>query len=118
MISEPKLEARAAQPYVAIHTQTTMQNLGNAITQGIGEVAGWLQRQGIAPSGAPFARYLVIDMERQLDIEVGWPVAHAMGGDGRIQAGTLPAGRYASLIYTDIQQGIAGNRALQAFFPG
>ncbi len=51
-------------------------------------------------------------MEAQLDIEVGVPVASAMPGDGRICAGVLPAGRYASLIYTGIDNGIEANAAL------
>ena len=112
MITEPKVEDRSEQPYVAIRTQATMQTLGTVIPQGIGEVAAWLGKQGAAPSGAPFIRYLVIDMEALLDIEVGWPVATALPGDGRVTAGVLPAGRYAALIYTGIDNGIEGNWAL------
>lgn len=112
MIGEPKLSDRAEQPYVAIRTQITMQQLDTAIPQGIGEVAAWLGRQGVTPSGAPFARYLVIDMEALLDIEVGFPVASAMSGDGRVSASVLPAGRYASLVYTGIDNGIQANWAL------
>ncbi|HEX6482454.1 MAG TPA: hypothetical protein VF043_26730 [Ktedonobacteraceae bacterium] len=63
-------------------------------------------KQGITPSGAPFARYLVINMMALLDIEVGVPVAAALSGDGCISAGVLPAGRYASLVYTGIDIGI------------
>jgi len=112
MITAPKVEDRSEQPYVAIRTQTTMQTLDTVIPQCIGEVAAWLGKQGVAPSGAPLIRYLVIDMEALLDIEVGWPVATALPGDGRVTAGMLPAGRYASLIYTGIDNGIEGNWAL------
>ena len=112
MIGKPKIENRAEQPYVAVRTQATMQTLGTVIPQGIGEVFAWLGKQGAAPAGAPFIRYLVIDMEAQLDIEVGVPVANALSGDGRICAGVLPAGRYASLIYTGIDNGIEANAAL------
>lgn len=112
MIGKPKVEQRAEQPYMAIRTQATMQTLDTVIPQGIEEVFAWLGKQGVAPAGAPFIRYLVIDMEAQLEIEVGVPVANTLAGDGRILAGVLPAGRYASLIYTGIDNGIQANWAL------
>jgi effector-binding domain-containing protein len=112
MITEPKVEDRGAQPYAAIRTQVTMQELDTAIPQRLGEVFAWLAHQGVAPAGAPFVRYLVIDMEALLDIEVGVPVAAALSGDDRISAGVLPAGRYASLVYTGIDIGIKANWAL------
>jgi effector-binding domain-containing protein len=112
MIGEPKVEERTEQRYVAIRTQATMQTLDTVIPQGIGEVFAWLGKQGVAPAGAPFVRYLVIDMEALLEIEVGVPVANTLSGDGRILADRLPAGRYASLIYTGIDNGIQANWAL------
>lgn len=112
MSTEPKLEQRDEQRYVAIRSQVTMQSLGPAIPQSIGEVGAWLGKQGIAPAGAPFVRYLVIDMEAILEIEVGFPVAGAVSGDSRISAGVLPAGRYASLVYTGVDNGIQGNWTL------
>ncbi len=112
MITEPKVEDRKEQPYVAIRTQATMNELDKAIPQGIGEVAAWLGNQGIAPTGAPFIRYLVIDMEALLEIEVGFPVASALAGNGHVRAGILPAGHYASLVYTNIEKGIEANYAL------
>ena len=51
-------------------------------------------------------------MMAQLDIELGVPVAVAVSGDAQVQADTLPAGRYASLIYTDVRRGIEANAAL------
>ncbi len=113
MITEPKLEDRKEQHYVAVRTQAAMNELDTAIPQGIGEVAAWLRKQGVAPTGAPFIRYLVIDMEALLEIEVGFPVTNALSGDGRrVRAGVLPAGRYASLVYTNIDKGIEANYAL------
>jgi hypothetical protein len=55
----------------------------------------------------------VIDMAAQLDIEVGVPVATAVAGEGRVAAGAFPAGRYATLIYTGVQNAIPVNAALQ-----
>jgi effector-binding domain-containing protein len=112
MITEPKLEDRPAQPYVARRTQVPMQELGTVIPQLHSEVYAWLRRQGIAPAGAPFIRYRVIDMPGRLDIELGVPIAEAVSSDDPILADTLPAGRYATLIYTDVRRGVEGNAAL------
>lgn len=111
--TEPKLDDRPAQPYAAVRTSVTMQDLGTGlIPQLHGEVMAWLQEQDAIPAGAPFIRYLVIDMERQLKVEIGWPVASAMAGNDHITTGDIPAGRYASLVYTGLDQGIAGNYEL------
>lgn len=112
MMTEPTVEQRAAQHYVAIRSQATMQELGTAIPHSLGEVFAWLDKHGITPAGAPFIRYLVIDMAAQLEIEVGVPAAGGLSGDDRISAGVLPAGRYATLIYIGIDNGIPANRAL------
>ena len=89
---------RAAQPYVGISGKVTMASIGS-IADRIPVIFGWLASHGIAPAGAPFIRYNVIDMERQLDIEAGVPVASAVEGDDQVQPGTLPAGRYAVLLH-------------------
>ena len=106
MISRPKVEERTEQPYVALRSQVAMRDLGSVIPHLLGDVFAWLGQRGIPPTGAPFVRYLVIDMAAQLDIEVGVPVASAVPGDGRIRAGVLPAGRYASLVYTGPYDGL------------
>ena len=112
MLTAPKLEERAEQPYVAIRTLAAMNELDTVIPRLLGDVFAWLAQQGIAPAGAPFVRYLVINMAAQLDIEVGVPVASAVAGDDLVRAGVLPAGRYASLVYTDVSRGIEANAAL------
>ncbi len=98
MSTAPEITERAEQPYVAVKAQVTMQAI-SAIADRIPEVFGWLAAHGIAPAGAPFLKYNVIDMARQLEIEAGVPVAAAVDGDGSVLAGVLPAGRYATMIY-------------------
>lgn len=112
MMTEPTLEDRSAQPYVGIRTQATMQELPVVIPQLLGEVFAWVGKRGVGPDGPPFIRYHVIDMAAQLDIELGLPVASSVPGDGRVVGGMLPAGRYAALVYTGVENGIAGNAAL------
>jgi effector-binding domain-containing protein len=112
-ITEPKLDDRAEVPYMGIRTQVSMEELGSGLIPRLhGEVIDYLQQQGVEPNGPPFMRFHVINMADKMDIELGWPVANALPGDGRVAAGALPTGRYASLIYTGIMNGIAGNKAL------
>jgi effector-binding domain-containing protein len=57
-------------------------------------------------------RYHVINMAAKMDVELGVPVDGALPGNGRVKAETLPAGRYASLIYQDVKRGVEANGAL------
>ena len=88
------IEERPAQPYLAIRRTITMQTFPE-VADRLPEVFGWLAARGIGPAGPPFFRYLVIDMEHELDVEAGVPVATPVDGEGEVFAGVLPAGRYA-----------------------
>jgi len=112
MITEPNIKNRKEQPYVGIRTQVPMKEFGTVIPQLLDEVFAWLGKQGIEPAGAPFMRYHVINMEAEMDVELGVPVATAVSGDGHVSGSFLPAGRYAALVYTGIENGIKGNAAL------
>jgi hypothetical protein len=82
MPAAPRIVERAEQPYVAVSGRVTMQTIG-AIADRLPEVFAWLGARGLEPAGAPFFKYDLIDMERQLEV----------------QAGVLPAGTYASLTH-------------------
>jgi effector-binding domain-containing protein len=102
MSAAPEIVTRAEQPYVAIRGQVSMAELG-AFAGRTGEVFGWLGTRGLAPAGAPFLKYNVIDMARQLEVEAGVPVAAPVTGgaegDGEVISGVLPAGRYATVTH-------------------
>ena len=95
----PEIAQRAAVPYAGISQWVTMAELGS-VADRIPEIFGWLRAHGIAPAGPPFFRYEVIDMERQLLVEVGVPVVSAVQDDGDIRAGTLPAGQFVVMTHT------------------
>lgn len=114
--SEPRLEHRDARNYAAIRVTLSMAEMAGALPKLWQEVFGWLGKHGVSQAGPPMIRYLVIDMARRLELEVGVPVAHPVKGDGRVRAGVLPAGRYAVLIHTGPYDGlVAANAALQAW---
>ena len=63
------------------------------------EANAFLASKGLTPSGPPFIRYLTTDMEKKLDIEVGFPVASRIDGNDRITTGVFSEGQYLSLIH-------------------
>ncbi len=108
--TKPKVDTRAAQPTVGIRVQVPMSAFKEVILQLLGEVLAWLGQKGIAPAGAPFMRFHTLGTE--YDIEIGAPVAQPLPAEGRVIASEIPAGRYASLIYTGRDDGYAGNKVL------
>jgi effector-binding domain-containing protein len=110
-ISAPMVDDRAEQPYVGIRTQVRPSQFKKIIPQYLDELFAWLDQHRIARAGIPFMRYHVINMAGNMDVEIGVPVAAAVQGDGHIQPGVIPAGRYASVVYSGVT-GIKGNKAL------
>jgi effector-binding domain-containing protein len=107
MSTAPEITERRAQPYVAIRARVTMAELPG-LADRFGEVFGWLAEHDVTAAGAPFFRYNVIDMERQLEVEAGVPVHTEVEGDGHVVAGVLPAGRYATAIHSGPYDGLIG----------
>ncbi len=114
--TEPRIERRPAQSYVAVRSQVTMMGLGVAIPKGIGQVFGWLANHNVTPAGPPFTRYRVIDMARELDIEVGVPVAKPVSASSPVHSGTFPAGRYATYTYVGNYRGLVEANAKLLFW--
>ena len=114
MSNDPQIQERAAQHYAGIRMTVPMDGISGAVDEAFPELFGWLAGNGIAPGGAPFIRYLVIDMAASLQLELGVPVNSPVAGSGRIQPGVLPEGRYAVLRHTGPYDGLmAANAALQ-----
>ncbi len=113
MVTEPKIINRSEQPYMGIRTWVNLQEFPKAIDEGFAALFAWLGKQGVEPAGAPIIRYHVINMVDKLEIALGVPVARPLPGDGRIAADVLPAGRYATLVYTGPYDGLMeANRVL------
>ena len=104
MITEPKLERRKKQNYVAIRMAVPIP-FGRYLQPAWDEVYDWLKSKNIKPSGPAIIRYLTTDMSKELDIDVGFTVDKAVKGNDRITADFLPAGKYATLLYTGPYKG-------------
>jgi hypothetical protein len=113
MTREPQIQLRTAQPYAGIGMHVTMDSLSAAVDEAFPELFGWLADHAIDVTGAPFIRYLLIDMQAGLEIELGVPADVTAGESGRIRPGILPAGRYVVLRHAGPYDGlVASNAAL------
>jgi effector-binding domain-containing protein len=101
-MTEPKIEDRTEQPYLAIRSEVT-NGIPAVVDRTFPQLFAWLGQQGVEPAGPPFIRYLEVDNQGEpLEIEVAAPVAGATDPpeDAPVRANTLPGGRYATLIHT------------------
>jgi effector-binding domain-containing protein len=96
-MTEPRVEQRTEQPYVAIRRRVTMDGIAEAVDSAFPALFGWLAERGVAPAGPPFIRYLSVGSE--LEIDLGVPVERAATGDERVSAQALPAGRWIVALH-------------------
>jgi effector-binding domain-containing protein len=100
-MSEPQIQARDEQPYLAIRSEVT-NGIAAVVDQAFPQLFAWLGEHGVTPSGPPFIRFLEVDHGGEpLEIEVAAPIPAGMDppADDTVRAGTLPAGRYATLVH-------------------
>jgi effector-binding domain-containing protein len=53
---------------------------------------------GVQPSGPPFVAFHSMDMQ-DLDIEIGFPFAQELKGEGEVLAGEIPGGKAAVCLH-------------------
>ena len=109
-IGKPKIDRRRKQTYMGIRTIAPFKGMFKEVGRIAEELNEWVATNKVKTVGPPFLRYQVIDMRGFMDISYCIPVRKALPDDGNVKADVLPAGRYASLIYSG--GGISGNRAL------
>lgn len=99
MTSEFSTRQIDAQPMVGIRTQITMDRIAQVMGPLFGELHGYMQQNGQAPAGMPFAIYHCLEGDA-VDLECGMPVAEPLAGTERIRAGELPGGKVATVTHT------------------
>ena len=87
-----------AQPILGIRANTTADKIPQLMGSLFGEIFGYIQSQGQAPAGMPLTVYYAMD-GKNVELECAIPVASHLAGEGRIQAGTLPAGTMATVTH-------------------
>lgn len=109
-IGNPTIDQRPKITYMGIRTIAPFKGMSKEVGKLVNELNAWVDENKIKPSGPPFLRFHVIDMRGSMDISYCVPVRKALRDDGNVRADFIPAGRYASLIYSG--GGISANRAL------
>jgi effector-binding domain-containing protein len=97
-MDEVQIVVRRAEPYVGITASVPMAGIP-ALADRFPELFAHLAAHEREPAGPPFFRYHVIDMERELVVEIGVPTGTPIDGAGEIVPGELPAGRYAAMTH-------------------
>jgi effector-binding domain-containing protein len=87
-----------AQPALAIRTVTSVDHLPQDIGKAYGAIIAYLTEKGEQALGPAFVAYYNMDMQK-LEVEIGFPVAKEIAGNGDILAVHLPAGRKATCMY-------------------
>lgn len=100
MLSLPAIIERNAQPYIAVRERVSLDAMRPVVDRAFQTLFGWLGRNGIAPAGAAFFKYNLLDTSKRFEIEFAVPVAAEASVEGELIAGVLPAGRYAEVTWT------------------
>ena len=113
-MEQPRIEQRHPQPYVAVGATVGMPDLARAIDLGYPELFAWMAEHSLVPAGAPFIRYLTVDMDAEMTLELAVPVDGSPAPDGRVHPGELPGGRYVTLLHVGPYDGLMeANATLQ-----
>ena len=94
----PKIEVREAKPYVAMRKRVSIP-FGDAVDAALGPVEDYIKAQGFPEYGPCVFKYNLIDMPR-LEVEFGFQTPKLLAPKDGLVVGELPAGTYASLLYT------------------
>lgn len=98
------------RPYLGIRFDTPFDGMFALITKALKELRKWSKENSLSDDGPYFVRYYHCDMTSMMDVEVGLVTNSGLLGQGRIKPGSLPKGRYATLVYKG--NGLRSNQAL------
>jgi effector-binding domain-containing protein len=97
-VTQPELADATRTTTAVIHDVVPMAEIADFFDRSFSELATVLDEQGIAATGAAFARYAGPPGETA-DLEVGFPIDGSVSPKGGVHSGSLPAGRVARLVH-------------------
>jgi len=110
IIEPARVEQRPERMYVGIRVITPFRGMLKVRDELLQELREWIEGSDTETIGHGFLRLHVIDMDGPMDIEAGYFTPRPCEGGDRVQPGSMPAGRYATLTYRD--HSLRANRAL------
>jgi hypothetical protein len=109
ILDGPSVAVKPVRHSAGIRVVTPFRGMFAVRDELMAELYAWLGKRNI-DFGHTFFRLHVVDMAGPMDVEVGVVTEEPVEGDGRVRAGVLPAGRYATLSY--VNHGRRANRTL------
>jgi effector-binding domain-containing protein len=94
---EPELHRLSMRETAVVRVEVTIEELPGAIGSAVAEIEAAMAEAGVGLAGPPFTRYLTFD--QPLRVEIGFPVKRPAPHVGRVDPGTLPGGRIASIVH-------------------
>ena len=110
IIGPASIVEKPERSYLGIRFKTPFGGMFALITKALKEMRKWSKENSLPEDGPYFVRYYHCDMKDIMDVEVGLMTNSSHVGNGRIKPGSLPKGRYATLVYRG--NGLRGNQAL------
>lgn len=97
MTYDVELATLQQQTTAVVRGHVGRDGIGDFLGGAFGEVMGLLGRQGLAPAGSPFGRYVVT--ADGFDVEAGFPVPPGVLPGGRVEVSSLPGGVTAHTLH-------------------
>jgi len=110
IIGPASIVNKPERPYLGIRFETPFEGMFALVTKALKELRKWSKENFLSNEGPYFLRYYHTDMKGMMDVEVGLVTNASLDGQGRIKPGSLPKGRFATLVYRG--NGLRGNQAL------
>lgn len=89
-----KIKKRKAKKTLATKATCSVKEISTVLGEKYGKVMEVMKQKKTYPAGAPFVIYHNDNMDA-LELEVGFPVAKEVEGEGDVFAGILPGGECA-----------------------
>jgi effector-binding domain-containing protein len=99
IIGPASIVEKAERSYLGIRFEAPFGGMFAVIKKTLKELRKWSKENSPSEEIPYFVRYYHCDMKSIMDVEIGLMTNSGHGGQGRIKPGSLPKGRYATLIY-------------------
>lgn len=110
IIGPASIVEKPERPTIGIRFETPFEGMFARVAEFWKELRKWKKENVLPGDGPYFLRYFYTDMKGMMDVEIGFVTGASLIGQGRIQPGFLPKGKFATLVYRG--NGLRGNQAL------